>query len=78
MKLTSQMTRLELARVFAAEKGHRGRPGGHIYDDQGRHLAHGWEAYAQRFSAFLKPGQGIDWTAANWTAAERREVGRCR
>ena len=75
-KLTSQMTKIELAKTFAAAHHHHERPGGWIYNADGTVLAHGWYAYAQKFSRFLIVGKGIDWTASTGTRSQRLAMGR--
>ena len=64
MKNTWQMTRAELAQVFAVHYGHHGKSGGWIYDAGGKVLAHGWDAYAQKFDRFLVVGKGVDWAGS--------------
>lgn len=67
-KSTTAMTAVELAKVFAENKGFYGAPGGWIYNAEGQPLAHGWLGLAKRLEqlGWIKVGVGIDWTRANW------------
>lgn len=65
-KLTSQMTAIELAKVFAEHHGYFGAQGGWIYRAQhlgGRPVCQGWELFAKMLQrrGFIRPGRGIDW-----------------
>lgn len=73
-KLTSQMTAIELAKVFAAHHGYFGDHGGWIYREQhtlgrptGRPVTQGWAAFARLLEArgFIRVGAGIDWIIAH-------------
>lgn len=61
---TWKMTKVELARVWAAHHGFAGRNGGWIYSPSGRPMAHGWDSFADFLvnARVIVPGQGIDWT----------------
>ena len=63
IKLTSQMTAVELARVVAENKGWKSAAGGYIKDGTGRTLAHGWAALADRLATtgLIRVGRGINW-----------------
>jgi len=61
MKLTSRMTRRQLAQVVAAHYGYTGRVGGWIYSPDGRPVAHGWDAFADRLGSRIVVGRGVDW-----------------
>jgi hypothetical protein len=61
-KITSQMSRVEMARVVAEHKGYLTGPGGWIYTSQGRPVCHGYGALAKRLGSALMLGRGIDWT----------------
>lgn len=67
-KLTSQMTLVELARVYASMKGYRGSHGGWISGPDGNALCQGWDKFAKLLETrgVIKVGAGIDWTLDNW------------
>ena len=41
-------TREAAAKIVASHRGHRGKVGGWIYDQQGRPIVQGWHAYGGR------------------------------
>jgi hypothetical protein len=61
-----EMTRVELARVFALIHGFKGMPSGWISDSDGVFVAHGWVAFADRLEArgWIQEGKGVFWTKA--------------
>jgi hypothetical protein len=75
MKLTSRMTKEELAKVWAEHFGMKGAPGGWIYTDiketglswglgwTGKPIAHGWGDLANALirTGCIEVGVGIDW-----------------
>ena len=71
--LTSRMTAVELARVFADHYGygtHRGgtlSQGGWIYDKLGRPIEQGWVSFASYLErlGYIKVGVGVLWRAAD-------------
>jgi hypothetical protein len=62
-KATSQMTRAEMARVVAENRGYLAGPGGWLYTADGRLVCQGYEALAESLGEALVPGRGIDWAA---------------
>ena len=71
--LTSRMTLVELARIFADHYSygvHRGgtlSQGGWIYDKLGRPIEHGWASFAQYLErlGYIKEGVGVLWRHAD-------------
>jgi hypothetical protein len=58
------MTRAEMARVVAENRGYLAGPGGWLYTADGRPVCQGYEALARRLGTALVTGRGIDWDAA--------------
>lgn len=65
-KATSQMTDIELAKVYAAHIGVSSREGGWIYSPTGAPIVQGWWQYAQilKNAGRIKVGSGINWKKA--------------
>jgi hypothetical protein len=66
--LTSQMTAVELARVFADHYGYGVRPRSNwIYDKLGRPVEDGWVSFASYLErlGYIKVGVGVLWRAAD-------------
>lgn len=63
-KTTSQMTGVELAKVWAAQRGYYAREGGWIYNHTGMPVAQGWHGFADYLvrTGDIKVGRGINWT----------------
>lgn len=63
-KITSRMTGVELAKVWAAQRGYYSREGGWIYSHCGMPIAQGWTAFAEHLvhTGDIKVGKGINWT----------------
>jgi hypothetical protein len=70
-KLTSQMTAVELAKVFADHHGYFGAHGGWIYRERhtingrrtGQPVCQGGVSFARLLEqrCLIRPGRGIDW-----------------
>lgn len=76
--LTSQMTAVELARVFADHHGYEVR-WNWIYDSKSTPVACGWGEFArilQRFG-YIEVGLGVHWRRADLTPP-RRVIGAYR
>lgn len=77
--LTSRMTEVELARIFADHYGygtHRGgtnSQGGWIYDKLGRPIEHGWVSFARYLAqlGYIKEGVGVLWRHADLRPPDR-------
>lgn len=68
---TWEMTRIDLARTFAAVHGYTTTvaDGGWIRRPDGTAVAQGWAAFADRLAArgWIREGVGVDWARAGRT-----------
>lgn len=65
-KATWTQTEVELARSFAEVAGIKHLRGGHLYDRNGKHVAHGWDSLAAILTqrGVIKTGSGINWRSS--------------
>ena len=70
-KSTWEMSRVELARVFAEHYGYATTvaDGGWIRRPDGTAVAQGWKSFADRIAArgWIREGVGVDWARAGQT-----------
>jgi hypothetical protein len=73
-KATWQMTKTELARVFAEHFGWRHSSGGWIVNAAGEPICQGWENLADALTGrgWIRVGEGVNWRRAG----ERPKLGR--
>lgn len=69
MDTTTSRGAARLARAWAEHFGYKGKPGGWIYDDNGRPVVQGWAGLAQRLIArgYIEPGVGVHWRRVDLT-----------